>query len=98
MKSKPALLSLLLLATSCTSPTDDKTLRTTLSTITTDYRKIIVLMDGAEALAPTDRARAHAAGYPIFWHKRRTLEDLTALLADPSTHAARLQQFTVYLT
>jgi peptidoglycan/xylan/chitin deacetylase (PgdA/CDA1 family)/tetratricopeptide (TPR) repeat protein len=80
------------------SPRQDRTVETALTGVVDNYRKIIVLMDGAEALDDATRARATAAGEALFWRKRRAIDEIARLLAEPSRRAARLQQLVHYLT
>src|SRR6516164_5159807 len=44
--------------------------------VTTDYRQIIVLMDGAEALDDAARERCRNAGRQIFFRKQQAIEGL----------------------
>jgi peptidoglycan/xylan/chitin deacetylase (PgdA/CDA1 family)/uncharacterized caspase-like protein len=74
---------------------DDPALTATLRDVTADYRRIIVLMDGAESLDAAARARAVAAGRLIFSHKRHALDDLARKL-EGSDRAVR--QFDHYLS
>jgi peptidoglycan/xylan/chitin deacetylase (PgdA/CDA1 family) len=62
----------------------DKQLRSSLDAITTNYRRIIVVMDGAALLDPVRRAQCRSAGRRIFQDKQAALEELTrTLLAEP---------------
>src|SRR5262249_23339271 len=74
---------------------DDPALTGTLRDVTADYRRIIVLMDGAESLDAAARARAVAAGRLIFSPKRHALDDLARQL-EGSDRAVR--QFDHYLS
>ncbi|HEY1759280.1 MAG TPA: polysaccharide deacetylase family protein, partial [Bryobacteraceae bacterium] len=76
----------------------DATLAPELAAVVDDYRKIIVLMDGADALDETTRARADAAGHLLFWQKRRALEEIADRLAEPQGRGGRIQQLERYLT
>src|SRR5438874_760076 len=67
----------------------------TFAGVTEDFRKIIVLMDGAEALDDAARARCIAAGRQLFWHKKTALDALQARLAGS---AAGVRQLNDYLT
>ena len=58
----------------------DPALQSSLASVTAAYRKIIVLMDDAESLDETDRARATAAGRVLYWQKQHTLEEIGAKL------------------
>jgi peptidoglycan/xylan/chitin deacetylase (PgdA/CDA1 family) len=73
----------------------DTALKTVLEEITDDYRKIIVLVDGAEALDPAAQARATAAGRILFYRKHQALNELSAKL-EQSPDAVR--QLIYYLT
>ena len=55
----------------------DTALETALTGVTGDYRKIIVLMDGADALDDATRQRCVAAGRQLFWRKQQALAQLT---------------------
>lgn len=79
-------------------PRQDATLAPELAAVVDDYRKIIVLMDGADALDETTRARADAAGHLLFWQKRRALEEIADRLAEPQGRGGRIQQLARYLT
>jgi len=59
----------------------DAALQSALNGITDDYRRIIVLMDGADALDDAARARAVAAGRILFWQKQHALADIGARLS-----------------
>jgi peptidoglycan/xylan/chitin deacetylase (PgdA/CDA1 family)/tetratricopeptide (TPR) repeat protein len=73
----------------------DPTLDTALHNITDDYRKIIVLVDGAETLDPAVRGRAIAAGRILFYRKHEALDDL-GVRVQRSPDAIR--QLIYYLT
>ena len=60
--------------------------------ITDEYRKIVVLMDGADALDDDTRARRTAAGRQIFWNKKRALDELSGKLMEPG-NSAGVRQF-----
>jgi peptidoglycan/xylan/chitin deacetylase (PgdA/CDA1 family)/tetratricopeptide (TPR) repeat protein len=79
-------------------PREDRTVQTALAGIVDDYRKIIVLMDGADALDDATRARCEMVGHALFWRKHRALDDIAAKLAEPAGRAARIQQLVRYLT
>jgi len=55
----------------------DSALQSALAGVTDDYRKIIVLMDGADALDGATRERCLSAGRQIFWRKQRGIGDLS---------------------
>src|ERR1043166_4494389 len=60
---------------------EDRGLSETFRNVTADYRRIIVLMDGAESLDESLRARCVAAGRVVFWRKQQTLDELGRRLA-----------------
>ncbi|HJZ99924.1 MAG TPA: polysaccharide deacetylase family protein, partial [Candidatus Solibacter sp.] len=62
----------------------DPELDRTLSAITADFRKIIVLMDGAESLDPTLRERCVWAGRQLFWRKQNAVNQLQQKLSSPA--------------
>ncbi|HUK19781.1 MAG TPA: polysaccharide deacetylase family protein [Bryobacteraceae bacterium] len=66
----------------------DPAVQTALNGITDDYRKIIVLVDGAETLDEAARARAMAAGRLLFYRKHQALDDLTSKLETEYQQAA----------
>jgi peptidoglycan/xylan/chitin deacetylase (PgdA/CDA1 family)/tetratricopeptide (TPR) repeat protein len=72
----------------------DRNLERALDGIADDYRKVIVLMDGAEALDDAARARAAAVGRLLFWHKQSALEEVGAQLA---ANAGAVRQFSAYV-
>jgi len=76
----------------------DPTVQSAETGIVGDYRKIIVLMDGVDALDEAARARCLAAGRALFYRKHRALDDLGRQLAEPAGQQARLQQLIRYLT
>ena len=63
---------------------EDLVLRANLDNITANYRRIIVLMDGADNLDAAVRSRCRSAGRRIFWDKQEEIEELTRTLeAEP---------------
>src|SRR5438128_96869 len=60
---------------------DDRGLTETFHGVTADYRRILVLMDGAESLDEAQRSRCIAAGRVLFWRKQQALEGLGRRLA-----------------
>jgi peptidoglycan/xylan/chitin deacetylase (PgdA/CDA1 family)/TolA-binding protein len=66
----------------------DAALGSALDGIMQDFRKIIVLVDGADALDEGLRARSIAAGRMIFWRKHQALDEVTANLAGQYRQAA----------
>src|SRR5258707_5683732 len=75
-----------------TRPQQDQALQTSFAGIVEDYRKIIVLMDGAENLDDATHARCFATGQVIFWRKQRALRDVAARLSERDGHEARVEQ------
>jgi hypothetical protein len=71
----------------------DPALASAFQAVTENYRKIIVLMDGAEALDEAARARCVAAGRQLFWQKQRALDALANRLSGPG-----IRQLNEYLT
>jgi peptidoglycan/xylan/chitin deacetylase (PgdA/CDA1 family)/TolA-binding protein len=69
----------------------DPALQSALDDITQDFRKIIVLVDGADSLDDSLRARSLAAGRVLFWRKHRAEEGVTANLAEQYRQTARLR-------
>src|SRR5271157_2787959 len=69
----------------------DPALQSSLDGITQDFRKIIVLVDGADALDDASRTRAIAAGQMIFWRKHQALDDVTANLVAQYQESARVR-------
>jgi peptidoglycan/xylan/chitin deacetylase (PgdA/CDA1 family)/tetratricopeptide (TPR) repeat protein len=76
----------------------DQALQTALAGILNDYRKIIVLMDGADRLDETTHARCVTTGQVLFWRKQRSLRDLAANLSDGAGFQARVEQLIRYLS
>jgi len=54
----------------------DSALTTRLNTILDRYRKIIVLVDGADALDGAQRARSISAGRLLFWDKQSAIDEV----------------------
>jgi peptidoglycan/xylan/chitin deacetylase (PgdA/CDA1 family)/tetratricopeptide (TPR) repeat protein len=79
-------------------PAIDRELQASLESVTADYRKIIVLMDGAADLDNATHQRCYVAGHAIFWREHRALDDLSAKLSEPSGQKARVRQLSNYLT
>jgi peptidoglycan/xylan/chitin deacetylase (PgdA/CDA1 family)/uncharacterized caspase-like protein len=79
-------------------PRQDRTVQTALLSAVDDYRKIIVLMDGADALNEAAHARCNAAGQVLFWRKQHALDQIAGKFAEPSGRGARNQQLIRYLT
>ncbi len=84
----------------------DASLEAALNSITSDYRRIIILVDGADALEAGIRNRSIAAGRILFWRKQAAIEQLSRrLLADYQRSAAAgfhrntdaIRQFLNYL-
>jgi len=59
---------------------DDPAVKVALQSVTDDYRRIIVLVDGNDTLDDATRARTVAAGRLIFYRKQQALNDLTQKL------------------
>jgi peptidoglycan/xylan/chitin deacetylase (PgdA/CDA1 family)/uncharacterized caspase-like protein len=79
------------------SPTSHE-LQASLTGIVDNYRKIIVLMDGADTLDDGLRAQCRAAGRVLYWQKTNALEELKEKLSDASTRKARAAELIAYLT
>src|ERR1019366_9462224 len=62
--------------------------------ITANYRRIIVLMDGAGDLDPALRARCRTAGRRIFWDKQVAVEELARTL---ETQPRKIRQVVDYV-
>jgi peptidoglycan/xylan/chitin deacetylase (PgdA/CDA1 family)/tetratricopeptide (TPR) repeat protein len=60
---------------------DDRQLTEAFRNVTADYRRILVLMDGAESLDAALRARCVAAGRVLFWQKQQALDQMSRSLA-----------------
>jgi len=75
----------------------DPALGAAFASITEDFRKIIVLMDGAESLDDALRARCVAAGRQIFWRKQRAIDQLDQRLSQAGSGNG-VRQFIQYLT
>src|SRR6516164_7653971 len=75
----------------------DPALDAAFKAITEDFRKIIVLMDGAETLDDAVRARWVSAGRQIFYRKQSGIQQLSARLAAPGSENA-VRQLIQYLT
>jgi peptidoglycan/xylan/chitin deacetylase (PgdA/CDA1 family)/tetratricopeptide (TPR) repeat protein len=74
---------------------EDRGLSETFRNVTADFRRIIVLMDGAESLDQTLRARCVAAGRVLFWRKQQTMDGLGRQL---SGNGAGIRQLVRYLS
>ena len=75
----------------------DAALQAALNGITDDYRRIIVLMGGADTLDDATRVRAVAAGRILFWQKQHALADIGARLSAAKTTDG-IRQLVQYLT
>ena len=73
---------------------EDAQIRRSLDTITSDYRRIIVLMDGAANFDPALRARCRTAGRRIFWDKQVAVGDLSR---DFEAEPRRIRQVLAYV-
>ncbi len=65
-----------------------------LDNITTDYRRIIVLMNGSDTLDSHQKALIRAAGRQIFWDKQQTIAGLKARI---SGHPDLIRQVVRYV-
>jgi peptidoglycan/xylan/chitin deacetylase (PgdA/CDA1 family)/tetratricopeptide (TPR) repeat protein len=74
----------------------DPALTAQFGAIADDYRKIIVLMDGAETLDDLLRARCLSAGRQLFWRKQRAIDLLNQWLAGSRNETA-VRQLIEYL-
>jgi peptidoglycan/xylan/chitin deacetylase (PgdA/CDA1 family)/tetratricopeptide (TPR) repeat protein len=63
-----------------TARRDDASVTASLQSVTDDYRRIIVLVDGNDTLDDATRARTIAAGRILFYRKQQALTDLAARL------------------
>jgi peptidoglycan/xylan/chitin deacetylase (PgdA/CDA1 family)/tetratricopeptide (TPR) repeat protein len=79
-------------------PRQDQALQTSLTGILSDYRKIIVLMDGADALDAAAHARCVTTGQLLFWRKQRSLREVTGNLSEGTGSDARVEQLIRYLS
>lgn len=75
----------------------DPALQGSLDGVRDDYRKIIVLMDGADALDEQTHARAVAAGRLLFFRKQHALEEIGAQLSGGKNDNG-VRQLVHYLT
>ncbi|MGD0869007.1 MAG: polysaccharide deacetylase family protein [Bryobacteraceae bacterium] len=75
----------------------DAGLQASLDGVRDDYRKVIVLMDGADALDDQTHARAVAAGRLLFFRKQHALEDIGAKLSGGKNDNG-IRQLVHYLT
>jgi peptidoglycan/xylan/chitin deacetylase (PgdA/CDA1 family)/uncharacterized caspase-like protein len=74
----------------------DPALNAQFAAIADDYRKIIVLIDGADSLDEPFRARCLSAGRQIFWRKTRAIAQLNQRLAGSRNENA-VRQLLDYL-
>jgi peptidoglycan/xylan/chitin deacetylase (PgdA/CDA1 family)/uncharacterized caspase-like protein len=74
----------------------DPALDASFRSLTDDFRKIIVLMDGADTLDDAARNRCLSAGRQIFWRKQHTIEQLNQTLAG-SRNSNAIRQLVQYL-
>ncbi|HEY1493237.1 MAG TPA: polysaccharide deacetylase family protein [Candidatus Solibacter sp.] len=75
----------------------DAALDTAFRSVTTDYREIIVLMDGAETLDDAARERCRNAGRQIFFRKQQAIEGLKQRLGARGGENG-IRQLIQYLT
>jgi peptidoglycan/xylan/chitin deacetylase (PgdA/CDA1 family)/TolA-binding protein len=71
----------------------DPSLTTAFDGVTAGYRRILVLMDGAESLDEPTRARALATGRLLFFTKRRDLDELARKLDGNSRGMRQLDRY-----
>lgn len=78
----------------------DPALQSSLDSVLRDYRKIIVLMDGEEALDDQTRSRCLLAGRKLFHDKQQTLEQITDRLTSDyhRKNTDSIRQLTSYLS
>ena len=75
----------------------DAALQASLDGVRDDYRRIIVLMDGADTLDDNTRAQATAAGRLLFWRKQHALQEIGGKLGD-GKNPDGIRQLIHYLT
>ena len=75
----------------------DAALDSAFRSVTTDYREIIVLMDGAESLDDAARERCRNAGRQIFFRKQQAIEGLARNLGARGNENG-IRQLIQYLT
>ena len=75
----------------------DAALQASLDSVRDDYRRIIVLMDGADTLDDSTRAQATAAGRLLFWRKQHTLREIGERLSGGNNQDG-IRQLVHYLT
>src|SRR5205823_6398637 len=78
-------------------PRQDPAIQSEMANIVGDYRRIIVLMDGADDLDLATRTRSVAAGRVLFYKKTRALQDLTQKMLEPLGRPGRIGQLVRYL-
>jgi peptidoglycan/xylan/chitin deacetylase (PgdA/CDA1 family)/Flp pilus assembly protein TadD len=77
----------------------DPALQASLNGVTDSYRKIIVLMDGADSLDDAARARATAVGRVLYWQKQHALQEIGAtLIGNGTPNTDGIRQVVRYLT
>jgi peptidoglycan/xylan/chitin deacetylase (PgdA/CDA1 family)/Flp pilus assembly protein TadD len=74
---------------------DDPRIQANLETVTANYRRIIVLMDGAADLDAATRNRCRAVGKRLFFEKQAAVEDLTQTVA---AQPQKIRQVIDYVT
>jgi peptidoglycan/xylan/chitin deacetylase (PgdA/CDA1 family)/Flp pilus assembly protein TadD len=74
-------------------PGDDKILAADLDGITEDYRRIIVLVEGADALDDATHERCLSAGRILFWHKQQAVREIAPKLAGNPAGIAQLVRY-----
>ncbi len=101
-KWKIALIALLIAAGASTAVwysynryREDPAINKRLDEVTTDYRRILLLMNGADSLDEATRVRCRTAGRRIFWAKQ---EAVAALARDMAGQPKKLAQVIRYMT
>src|SRR6185369_10359069 len=79
---------------------EDPAIRSSLESVTNNFRKIIVLMDGAQDLGEAALARCRTTGRRIFYAKQEAMDDLATRLKDDYTanRPARILQTIQYVS
>jgi len=78
-------------------PRQDPAIQSAMATVVDNYRKIIVLMDGADDLDEATRTRCTEAGRVLFFQKQRGAQELTQKMLEPVGREARIGQLIRYL-
>lgn len=72
---------------------DDGSITAQLDAITNRYRRILILMDGAEALDEATRSRCRTAGRRIFWEKQQATDTLAREIAGQPKKVAQVIRY-----